>query len=134
MAVIGVHKIEKLFKSDKKEDTELLIDQELEFKSFYFNDSVWIKYVDVHNKIPLLEKKDYKNIKKSTYLVKEDSLNLYYINIKEVLKRNSISPKSYVLPTIKQMILHTRKLKLLKEIETTLLNDANKNGQYEIYK
>jgi len=32
------------------------------------------------------------------------------------------------------MILHTRKLKLLKEIEKTLLNDANKNGQYEVYK
>lgn len=132
--IIDRKKIEQLFKSNKKEDIEALIDKELEFKSFYFNDSVWIKYVDVHNKIPLLEKKDFKYIFKPTYLVKEDSLNLFLINIKKVLKRNSISPKSYVLPTIKQMILHTRKLKLLKEIETTLLNDANKNGQYEIYK
>jgi hypothetical protein len=132
--IIDRKKIEKLFKSDNREDIAILIDKELEFKSFYFNDSIWIKYTDVHNKIPLLEKKEINNIKKNTYLVKEDSLNLYLINIKEVLKRNSISPKSYVLPTIKQMILHTRKLKLLKEIETTLLNDANKNGQYEIYK
>jgi hypothetical protein len=132
--IIDRKKIEKLFKSDNREDIAILIDKELEFKSFYFNDSIWIKYTDVHNKIPLLEKKEINNIKKNTYLVKEDSLNLYLINIKEVLKRNSISPKSYVLPTIKQMILHTRKLNLLKEIETTLLNDANKNGQYEIYK
>jgi len=129
--IIDKDKIEQLFKSDKKEDIEALIDKELEFKSFYFNDSVWIKYVDVLNRIPLLVKKD---INKSKYLIKEDSLNVYLIKIKKVLKRNSISPKSYVLPTIKQMILHTRKLKLLKEIETTLLNDANKNGQYEIYK
>ena len=31
------------------------------------------------------------------------------------------------------MILHTRKLELLKNIEKTLLSDANKNGEYEIY-
>ncbi len=124
-------KIEKLFKSDKKEDIETLIEKEMEFKSYYFNDSIWIKYTDVLQKIPLLEKKDLKNKKP---IIKEDSLDFYIIKINKVLRRNSISPKSYVLPMVKQMILHTRKLELLKEIERTLLNDANKNGEYEIYK
>jgi len=133
-SMINKDKIEKLFKSNKKEDLETLIDKELEFKSFFFNDSIWVKYTDVINKIPLLEVKDLSKIKKSKYLVKEDSLNIYLIKINKILNRNSISPKSYVLPTIKQMILHSRKLKLLKEIELTLLNDANKNGQYETYK
>ena len=132
--IIDRDKIEKLFASDKKEDLDTLIARELEFKSFYFNDSIWIRYSDVLTRIPSLKKEDLKVNTKNNYLVKKDSINVYLIKIKKVLKRNSISPKSYVIPTIKQMILHTRKLKLLKEIEKTLLNDANKNGQYEVYK
>jgi len=124
----------KLFKSDKPEDIETIMERELEFKSFYLNDSVWIKYSEVLKEIPLLEKEKLDNLKKSKFISLEDSLDTYIIKLNKVLKRNSISPKSYVKPTIKQMILHTRKLELLKEIERTLLNDANKNGQYEIYK
>jgi len=132
--IIDKEHIIKLFKSDKKEDTEELIEMELAFKSFHFNDSIWVKYVDVLKIVPVLN--DYKKqaIKKNVYLVKEDSLDVYLIKINKLLIRNNISPKSYVVPTIKQMILHTRKLKLLKEIEQTILNDANKNGKYEIYK
>lgn len=132
--IINKKELISLFKSNKKEDLEALVDKELEFKSFYFNDSVWIKHSDVLKNIPLLKKEEFINLKKPRFIVKEDSLDLYLIKINKVLKRNSISPKSYVTPTVKQMILHTRKLKLLKEIEQTLLNDAIKNGQYEIYK
>ncbi len=133
--IIDKEHIEKLFKSNKTEDIESLIDKELEFKSFYFNDSTWIKFSDVIRSIPLLKKEEVRvSINNSQFLKKEDSLNIYLIKINKILKRNSISPKSYVLPTIKQMILHNRKLQLLKEIEKTLLNDANKNGQYEIFK
>lgn len=129
--IINRKEIETLFKSNNKEDTQTLIDKELEFKSFYFNDSIWIKFKDVLESIPLLEKKD---LKKPGILIKEDDSSFYLIKINKVLKRNNISPKSYVTPTVKQMILHTRKLQLLKEIERTLLNDANKKGIYEIYK
>lgn len=127
-------KIISLFKSRNKEDAKQVISKELEFKTFYFNDSVWIKYKDVLNILPILNDADFKSIKKNSFLQKEDSLNLYLIYINDKIGRNSISPKGYVVPTIKQMILHARKLELLKKLEQTLLNDANKNGQYEIYK
>jgi len=126
--------IEKLFKSKEISDTDSLMGMGLEFKSFYFNDSAWIKFSDVLKQIPVLTHKDLKQIRKPQFITKEDSLNFYLIKVNKVLKRNSIAPKEYVLPTVKQMIKHTRKLQLLKEIERTLLNDATKNGQYEIYK
>ena len=50
-----------------------------------------------------------------------------------MLNRNEIAPKSYVTPTIKQMILHQRKLLLLRKIEETLIDDARKKQQFETY-
>ncbi len=124
----------KLFKSTKEEDIDSLQLRALEFKSFNFNDSIWIKYSEILDKINYLKSEDKKNIlKKTNFLQKEDSLGLYLISIKDVLKRNEIAPISYVYPTIKQIILHKRKLELLRKIEVDLLNDAIKNQKFETY-
>jgi hypothetical protein len=72
-------------------------------------------------------------LKKDNFVKKEDSLSLYLVKIKNVLNRNEIAPKSYITPSIKQMILHQRKLQLLKNIEETLLEDAQNKKQFEIY-
>ena len=124
----------KLFKSYKSEDIDSLQLRSLEFKSFNFNDSIWIKYSDLLNQIDYLKSEDKNKIlKKSNFLQKEESLGLYLITIKDVLRRNDIAPISYVSPTIKQIILHKRKLELLRKIEVDLLNDAIKNQKFETY-
>ena len=124
----------KLFKSTKEEDIDSLMLRKLEFKSYNFNDSIWIKYSDLIQKTDFLKRERKKSIlKKSNFIEKEDSLGLYLIKIKDVLKRNEIAPISYVSPTIKQIILHKRKLELLKKIEVDLLNDAIKNKNFEKY-
>lgn len=124
----------KLFKSNKLSDTDSLQLRAIEFKSFNFNDSIWIKYSDLLDEIDYLKSLNKKNIlKKSNFLQKEDSLGLYLITIKDALKRNDIAPISYISPTIKQIILHKRKLELLRKIEVDLLNDAIKNQKFETY-
>ena len=55
------------------------------------------------------------------------------VAIKDVLHRNDIAPKSYIIPTIRQMILHNRKLELMNEIEKTLVVDAINKKQFEEY-
>jgi len=123
-----------LFRSSKKEDIDSLVSQEMQLKSFNFNDSTWIRLEDVLNKIPVLDQSDKSTIlKKTNYFKKEDSLGVYLVAIKDVLKRNQTAPKSYVLPTIKQMILHKRKLDLLKKIEQTLMEDAINNKEFEVF-
>ena len=124
----------KLFRSQKPQDIDSLQLRGLEFKSFNFNDSIWIKYSDLLNEIDFLKSERKKNIlKKSNFLQKEDSLGLYLVLIKNVLERNDIAPISYVSPTIRQIILHKRKLELVRKIEVELLNDAIKNQKFETY-
>lgn len=128
------NKISSLFKLESnRKNIEELKKYGIEFKSFHLNDSVWIKMNDVLKILPLL--KDFeRKIVKNKYLEINNEIDTYFIQIKDVIDRNQLAPKNYVEPTIKQMILHNRKLILLKKIEKTLLNDATKNGNYEIYK
>ena len=72
-------------------------------------------------------------LKNNNFIQKEDSLDLYLVLVKEVLNRNDLAPKSYITPTIKQMILHQRKLMLLRNIEETLFDDAKNKQIFEIY-
>jgi len=121
----------RLFKSDAPEDLDELIDRELEFYSFSFNDSIWVAYRDVEKKLTFL--KEEKNIKNKQYIQKEDSLGVYLLAVKDLRQRNEIAPLNYVIPTIKQMILHKRKLELMNEIEKTIMVDAINNKQFEQY-
>ncbi|MBE0424169.1 MAG: peptidyl-prolyl cis-trans isomerase [Lutibacter sp.] len=124
----------KLFKSTNNKDLEWLKEKALFMKSHHLNDSVWIKYSDLIIEIPVLKSEDKQQLlKKDNFIQKEDSLSLYLVAIKQVLQSNEIAPKSYITPAIRQMILHQRKLLLLRNIEETLIKDATKKQQFEIY-
>lgn len=132
--VLSKNEIIKLFTSSKSQDLDSLKANLLFLKAHHLNDSIWVKYSDLLNKIPIFKTMNKEELlKKDNFIQKEDSLSLYLVAIKEVLKSNETAPKSYIAPTIKQMILHQRKLLLLKNIEETLIDDAQKKQQFEIY-
>ncbi|HHC80855.1 MAG TPA: peptidyl-prolyl cis-trans isomerase [Flavobacteriia bacterium] len=123
-----------LFKSDTKESDAKIIEQKLQLKAYNLNDSIWVRYYDVLKKAPFIRSYDKnKFLRKNKYIQKEDSSGVYLVKVKDVLLRNQIAPMSYALPTIKQMILHKRKLELLRKIEETLTEDAIKNKEFQIY-
>ena len=132
--ILEPKKIIKLFKSENYDDLITLENQELNFKAINLNDSTWIKVEDVLLKIPKFRENPKEILlKKTKFIQKEDSLGLYLVAVKNVLKRNDIAPINYIRPTIKQMILHKRKLELIRDIEKTLLNDAIQNKHFKEY-
>lgn len=128
--VLDKKQIIQLFKSPNPEDLEELEQQQLGFKSYQLNDSTWVPLENVLLKMPFSREK---LLKKTKYLQKEDSLGLYLVAVKDVLLRNEIAPKNYIIPTIKQMILHKRKLELIREIEKIILRDATQNKSFKIH-
>ncbi|MET2984058.1 peptidyl-prolyl cis-trans isomerase [Aureibaculum conchae] len=123
-----------LFRENDYASDNAIMKQELQLKSHNLNDSIWIKYDDVLKNASFLKnhnKNDF--LQKSKFIHKEDSAGVYLVKIKDVLLRNDTAPMSYAMPTIKQMILHKRKLELLKKIEETLTEDAIKNKDFQIY-
>jgi hypothetical protein len=128
--LIDEGEILSLFKSNDINDLEELEKQELSFKFHQFNDSIWTQLDKVLLKLPF--SKD-KLLKKSKFIQKQDSIGLYLATIKDVLPRNSIAPISYITSTIKQMILHKRKIELLRDIEKIIVKDATQNNNFKIY-
>ena len=128
--LINKKEVVALFKSDDLEDSEALDNYHLNFKSFQLNDSVWIPLDNIMLKIPFSKEK---LLKKTKFIQKQDSLSLYLVAVKDVLKRNELAPKSYIKSTIKQLILHQRKIELIREIEQIIVKDAIQNENFKIY-
>ena len=79
----------ELFKSDDINDLEELEKQELSFKFYQFNDSIWTKLDNILLKLPFSKEN---LLKKTKFIQKQDSIGLYLAVIKDVLPRNSIAP------------------------------------------
>jgi hypothetical protein len=128
--VVSKKEFIKLFQSEDIEDLEKLEKQQLSFKYYQFNDSVWTQLDKVLLKVPFSKEI---LLKKTKLLQKQDSIGLYLAEIKDVLLRNDTAPLSYIKPTIKQMILHKRKIELIRDIEKIIVKDATKNNNFKVY-
>ena len=103
-------------------------------KGYSLNDSIRITASQITEKISVLNSENKKELlKKSNYVQLKDSLDLYLMQIKDVLSQNDLAPLEYVKPTIKQIVINKRKLELIKQLEKDITKDAIKNKQFEIY-
>lgn len=124
-------KFSSFTKNDKKELQELAI----QFKSYAFNDSLWVDINQVYEKLPFINVNN-----KEQYMVSgknfqyPDSTTVWLVKVNNVLSKNEATPLQFLRPTIKQVIINKRKLELVKTIEKEITNDAIKNNKYEIYK
>ena len=132
--ISNVEDIKRRFKRYNSEDQAILDTISIQFNSFFLNDSIWIKSDQVISKIKPLQKGfNELLLKKPNFIQLNDSLELYLIQIKEVLGPGMQAPLAYVLPTLRQIIINKRKLKLVGQLKNEIVNDAIKNKKFEIY-
>jgi len=132
---INEDEIRDRFKRFDTDDKRYLDSISMQFKSYSLNDSLWIQTSQILNKIPVLNSENKKELlKKSNFIQLKDSLDLYLVQIKDVLFQNDIAPLDYVKPTVEQIIINKRKLELIRKLETDITKDAIKNKQFETYK
>lgn len=128
------NEIKNRFRRYNAEDRSVLDTISLQFNSFFLNDSVWIKSSQVISKIKPLKKGFNKLLlKKINFIQLKDSLGLYLMEVKDVLEIGSQAPMAYALPTLKQIIINKRKLKLVNQLKSEIVDNAIKNKKFEIY-
>ena len=128
------NEIKNRFRRYNAEDRSVLDTISLQFNSFFLNDSVWIKSSQVISKIKPLKKGFNKVLlKKINFIQLKDSLGLYLMEVKDLLEIGSQAPMAYALPTLKQIIINKRKLKLVNQLKSEIVDDAIKNKKFEIY-
>jgi hypothetical protein len=131
---INKEEIERRFKRYNKDDKKHLDGIALQFQSYSLNDTIWVKLSQAAEKIPAVNAENKSELlKKSNFIQLKDSLNLYLMQINDVLQQNDYAPLEYVKPTIDQIIINKRKLELIKQLEKDITKDAIKNNQFEIY-
>ena len=134
-SISNLKEIKTRFKRFDSEDKIRLDSISIQFNSFYLKDTIWIKTEQVVSKIKPLELGFNKVLlKKPNFIQLKDSLGLYLMQINEVLERGNPAPIEYVYPTLKQIVINNRKLKLIKKLKSDIVDDAIKNKKFEIYK
>lgn len=105
-----------------------------QFSNYNLNDSVWIKRSEVVKRFPVLsDEKIDEYLKKSYFFELQDSLGVYLTFVKDFKRRGEAAPLSFIKPSIKQIILHQRKIGFMKTLKKDIINDAIKEKQFEIY-
>ncbi|WP_045467836.1 hypothetical protein [Winogradskyella sp. PG-2] len=131
---IDLDTIKTRLKRFETKDKVYLDSISVQFKSYSLNDSIWIKYSQVVEKIPVvsLENKN-QLLKKTNFLQLKDSLNLYLMQVNDVRLQNNYAPLEYVNTSIQKIVINKRKLELIKQLENDITKDAITNNQFQIY-
>ncbi len=127
--------IKAKFSSFTKKDRKELEQQAVKFKSYAFNDSIWVDINQVYEKLPFvnIENKN-KYISSGINFDYPDSTTVWLVKVNKVLPKDSPTPLEFLKPTIKQIIINNRKLELINTLEKEITNDAINDNKYEIYK
>ena len=127
--------IKAKFSSFTKKDRKELEQQAVKFKSYAFNDSIWVDINQVYEKLPFvnIENKN-KYISSGINFDYPDSTTVWLVKVNKVLPKDSPTPLEFLKPTIKQIIINNRKLELINTLEKEITNDAINDNKSEIYK
>ena len=128
-----VNKISERLNRFNEKDIQFFDKTNIQFKSFNFNDSTWVKKDQLLQTLPILVVEEQNVLKKSNFAQLQDSLDIYLIKIVDKLERNDIIPLSFVQPTIEQIILNKRKQELIHKLEKDIATDATRKKTFEIY-
>ena len=115
------------------DDARYLDSLSFQFNRFSLNDSIWKNKNEVFYQLPNLKKLNKYMLKKSNFIEIKDSLGLYLINIKDMLKVNQYAPLDYVSETLKRMVINKRKSEFIDQLRKDITKDAIKNKSFEVY-
>ena len=115
------------------EDQKYIDSISFRFKTYKIKNKKWSNDKQLINDLNFIARNRLINLKKSKFYQFEDSLSLYLIKIIDSKSQGDISPKSYVLSTLKQMILNERKAIIMSQLKNDIINDAIMNNKFEIY-
>ncbi len=130
-----INSITSKFLSGSKENKDFLKNNAIDFKSYAFNDSIWIDMNQVYEKIPFINIENKENYLVTGKTIKfADSLDVFLIKTSNFISKNQVSPYQYIKPTLKKVILNKRKTELINKFQKDITTDALKDNKYEIYK
>lgn len=100
--------------------------------NYFINDSTWLLLEDIKKEIPQLRELPEYNFYAGRYFEYADSLNYYYLKIKEIKIKNGLSPINFEMTNIKNILLNGRKMKLIRQYKQQILEKAKSEGKFKV--
>lgn len=126
--------VRKWYKSDNVKDIQSLQSYCIQFAENYFMDeNTWLLFDDLLKEIPIETYNKELFLQNNRFVEVEDSTNLYFVNIKGFMVKNSASPLSFEKQNIRNIILNKRKLELIGRMKEDVFKAASNNKDFEIY-
>lgn len=129
-----IKKAEKLIRSNDKEDKEKLLDLcQNSLLSCYTDDETWIRFDDLLRDIPITTDDADGFLEGRTFYQSSDSLYTYLVKFSEVKTKEGVSPLSFEVGKIREMILNRRKIELMDKMQEQVFQEALKENKFTIF-
>ena len=131
----NLNEIKRRFRRFNEQDLTFFDSISLQLLNYSLNDTTWVNKDLFFNKIPVLKDEEIERIvKKTLYVVKEDSLDVYLIKINDFIGINGKAPLDYIYYRIEELIKNKKKVDFIKKFETETIENAKLENNFEIIK
>jgi len=131
----NLNEIKRRFRRFNEQDLTFFDSISLQLLNYSLNDSTWVNKDLFFNKIPVLKDEEIERIvKKTLYVVKEDSLDVYLIKINDFIDINDKAPLDYIYNRIEELIKNKKRVDFIKKFETETIENAKIENNFEIIK
>ncbi|PCJ63854.1 MAG: hypothetical protein COA58_14580 [Bacteroidetes bacterium] len=101
--------------------------------NYYLDNTNWVSFDDILKEIPIVTYGQEHYLNNNKYIKLNDGSFVYFIKIIDFKIRSSTSPFSIERDNIKEILLMKRQQKLVKSIETKLLDKAYRDKQIKTF-
>ncbi len=130
----AIEKIKKMLQANQPKDKDQLKALCLQNAENYFlNDSTWLLMDDIRKEIPRLREEADLNFSNGKTIEYSENGYYYYLRIKEIRTKNSVSPLNFERQGIRTFILNERKANVLKQYRQQLLDKAREDKKLLIF-
>ena len=131
----NLNEIKRRFRRFNEQDLTFFDSISLQLLNYSLNDTTWVNKDLFFNKIPVLKDDEIERIvKKTLYVVKEDSLDVYLIKINDFIGINDKAPLDYIYKRIEELVKNKKKVDFIKKFETETIENAKLENNFEIIK
>lgn len=130
-----IQKIKELYKSTKDDDIKQLdnLAYQASTKYDYFGDK-WISLPFILRELPYPIQNTDETLSKQKHIEMEDGDYVYLVSFRNILFKGSVAPFEYVTGSIKQIVLNSRKQKLIVDLQQNLFNREQDKNNFQIFK
>lgn len=129
-----VEKVKEWYRSEDTKNRDALTGYCHQYaENFYLDENNWLLFEDVLKEIPikLYDKEAF--LQNNRTIETQDSVFLYFVNIKGFMTKKSASPLSFEKENIRSILINKRKVQLIKKMQEDIYNEGIKNKTFEIY-